>query len=175
MFPSHDKHKESVEAILCDGHLSVGEEIAVASFNEPIVSKVRALEEIIPLSDKYKSVEEAFAATGIRIHLTNKEDILPGMLFQEVKGNLDEITKNFKKELAGALELDKKGIIVKADSLGSLEALMTLLKQEGIQIIKAGIGPIGKSDMVSAKTNLEINPLDAIILGFNVNLEEEVS
>ena len=50
---------------------------------------------------------------------------------------------------------------MKADSLGSLEALLTLLKQANISVVKAGIGPIGKSDFVSAKANLELNPLTA--------------
>jgi translation initiation factor 5B len=71
-------------------------------------------------------------------------------------------------------KLDKQGIIIKADSLGSLEALMILLKQENIQILKAGIGPINKTDIISGKANLEINPLDAIILGFNVEKEQEL-
>ena len=68
--------------------------------------------------------------------------------------------------------MDKQGIIVKAESLGSLEALLFLLKNENIQVIKADIGSIGKSDIVSGKANLDINPLDAVILGFNVELEE---
>jgi translation initiation factor 5B len=38
--------------------------------------------------------------------------------------------------------------------------------------VKAGVGPVGKIDLVSAKTNIEINPLDAVILGFNVEVEE---
>ena len=69
------------------------------------------------------------------------------------------------------LKIDKEGIIVKADSLGSLEALITLLKQANIPVVRAGIGQIGKSDLVAAKANLELNQLNAIILGFNVEKE----
>lgn len=163
---------ENIEAILYDGTLKPGDEIAISTFDGAIVSKVRAIEEIMPLSFKYNSVDSAAAATGIRLHLTNKESILPGMLFQKINENLEEIKSNFKKELSGAISLDKQGIIIKADSLGSLEALITLLRQENIQIVKSGIGPIGKSDIISAKTNLEINPLDAIVVGFNVDKEE---
>ena len=96
------------------------------------------------------------------------------MPFQKFDNNLDELKKIFKKELSGALHMDKQGIIIKADSLGSLDALINLLKLENIHIVKAGIGPIGKGDISSAKANLEIFPLDAIILGFNVSLEEGV-
>lgn len=169
-----EKTSEAIEAILYDGSLKEGDEIAIASLGEPIVTKIRAIEEIQPLSTKYKSVKEATAATGIRIQLTNKEGILPGMPFQKLQDNLSEIRAAFKKEVSTLSDLDKEGIIIKADSLGSLEALKTLLKQENIQIIRAGIGPIGKQDLVAGKANLEINPLNAIILGFNVELEPEL-
>ena len=50
-----------------------------------------------------------------------------------------------------------------------------MLKQSNISVLKAGIGRISKSDVISAKANLEINPLDAVILGFNVHVEEDIS
>lgn len=168
------KSMDSIEAILYDGELKENDEIAIASFNEPIIAKVRAIEEIQSLSFKYNPAKSANAATGIRLHLTNKEKILSGMLFQKLSNNLKEITSSFKKELAQVINLDKEGIIAKADSLGSLETLISLLRQEGIKIVKADIGPIGKSDVIAAKANLELNPLNAIILGFNVEKEEEI-
>jgi len=165
---------ENIEAILYDGTLKEGDEIAIASFNDIIKTKVRAIHEIKPLEFKYAPTKEAIAATGVRLQLTNKEGVLSGMPFQKISGNLEEIKEKFKKEMSEAIKLDKQGIIIKADSLGSLEALLTLLKQENVQIVKAGIGPITKSDLISAKANLEINPLDAIILGFNVEAEEDI-
>ncbi|MDP1696110.1 MAG: translation initiation factor IF-2 [archaeon] len=169
-----EKGMESVESILYDGELKVGDEIAIASFGEPIVSKVRALEEVLPLSFKFKSADNIIAATGARLQLTNKEGILSGMLFQKIDKNFEDIKKSFKKEVSSVLKMDKEGIIIKADSLGSLEALIALLKQENIHIVRAGIGPIGKADISAAKANLEINPLNAIVLGFNVEPEEDV-
>jgi len=170
-----EKGMDSIEAILYDGELKENDEIAIASFSaEPVVTKVRAIEEILPLSFKYKSVKSAIAATGIRMQLKNKEGVTPGMPFQKIDNNLEKIKSEFKKEISGIIKTDKQGIIIKAESLGSLEALIFLLKQENVQIIKANIGQIGKSDIVSAKANLDINPLDAVILGFNVELEEDV-
>ncbi len=169
-----EKGKDSIEAILYDGELKEGDEVAIGSFGEPIISKIRAIEEISPLSDKYKPVKSVLAATGVRLILTNKEDVLSGMPFQKVDNNLEKIKSEFKKEISGIIKHDRQGIIIKADSLGSLEALIFLLRQEHIQIIKSGIGPIGKSDIVSAKANLDINPLDAVLVGFNVELEEDV-
>lgn len=163
------------EAILYDGELSKNDEIAIANFDrEPIITKIRTLEEIEPLRPKFKSREKVQASTGLRMQLIEKSDILPGMPFMVHKGNKEEIKSIFKKEVAEKIKTQKKGIIAKADSLGSLEALLVLLKQNNISILKAGIGDINKADIISAKANLEINELDAIIIGFNVNEDEEV-
>jgi translation initiation factor 5B len=169
-----EKAMQYAEAILYDGSISVGDEIAVASFGEPIVTKIRVLEEIMPVSSRFKTVEKVSAANGIRMQLIDSEGILPGMPFTIFKGNIEEIKKEFREDIGEKISTDDEGIIVKADSLGSLEALITLLRQEKIQIMKAGIGKITKKDVISAQTNLKEDPANAIILGFNTEVDEEV-
>jgi translation initiation factor 5B len=169
-----EKSNDYAEAILYDGELKKGEEIAVADIEgNPIIIKIRNIEEIQPLSTKFKAQEKVRAATGLRIQFSERIDVLPGMPFLSYKGDKEKIKEIFKKELTENIKTDKKGIIAKADSLGSLEALLVLLKQSNIPILKAGIGNINKSDFVNAKANLEIDELDAIILGFNVSLNED--
>ncbi len=171
-----DKAIEHIEAILYDGQLKEGDEIAIGTLDgEPLVTKIRSLEEILPLSTKYKTKTEVTAATGVRLRVTNKEGLLPGVPFQKIRNNLDELSDLLKKEMQDVIRTEKQGIIAKADSLGSLEALLTLLNQSNIQVVKAGIGPITKKDVISAKANLDINPLDAVIVGFNVDIEEELT
>ncbi|MCK5149849.1 translation initiation factor IF-2 [Candidatus Pacearchaeota archaeon] len=163
-----------IESILYDGELSKKDEIAVANFNgEPIITKIRILEEIQPLCAKFKPKEKVQASTGLRIQLVTKDEILPGMPFVIYKNNKEEIEKIFKKEVSENIKTEKKGIIAKADSLGSLEALLVLLKQNNIQVVKAGIGDINKTDIISAKANLEINELDSVIVGFNISIDSE--
>ena len=169
-----EKTMQYAEAILYDGILSTKDEIAIASFDEPIISKIRVLEEIMPVSSKFKPTEQTNAANGIRIQLINSEEILPGMPFSVFKGNIEEIKKEFKKQVGEKTKTDKKGIIIKSDSLGSLEALMTLLKQERIEIISAGIGKINKKDIISAQTNAKNDPINSIILGFNTEEDEDI-
>jgi len=173
-----DKNTSYIEAILHDGQLNKTDEIAVASLdleNSPIISKIRILEEIKPLSAKFSPKDSVTASTGIRMQLISKDEILPGMPFEIYKDNLEELKEKFKKEISDTIgsSLSKKGIIVKADSLGSLEALITLLKQSNVPILKAGIGNINKADIISAKANLEINELDSVIVGFNISIEED--
>ena len=168
------KDMQYAEAILYDGSLTTRNEIVIASFGEPIITKIRVLEEILPLSQKFKPIQQTHAANGIRMQLMNSEGIMPGMPFVVFEGDIEKIKKEFKKEIGEATKTDDKGIIIKADSLGSLEALITMLRQEKIQIFSAGIGKINKKDIISAQTNLKDNPLNAIILGFNIDEDDEV-
>ncbi|MCK5043637.1 hypothetical protein KAR52_01380, partial [Candidatus Pacearchaeota archaeon] len=163
-----------IEAILHDGELSKKDEIAIAKFDDtPIITKIRILEEIEPLCTRFKPKEKVQASTGLRMQIIEKADVLPGMPFVIYKGNKKEITEMFKKEMSKNIQTSKQGIIAKADSLGSLEALLVLLKEKNIPVVKAGIGNINKTDIISAKANLEINELDAVIVGFNVSVNQE--
>ena len=171
-----EKDINYIESILYDGILKKNDEIAVADMEgAPILTKVRVLEEIKPLSNKFGSKESVSASTGLRIQLTGQagKSVLPGMPFQVYKNNLEEIKEEFKKEISENIKTEKQGIVVKADSLGSLEALLLILGQNNIPVVKAGIGMISKTDLISAKANLDINELDAIIVGFNSKLDSE--
>jgi translation initiation factor 5B len=169
-----EKEMNYAEAILYDGELGKKDEIAVADLSgKPIITKIRLLEEILPLSAKFVSREKVQAATGIRLQLIEKAEILPGMPFIEFTGDKKEIEELFRKEISEHIKTDKSGIIAKADSLGSLEALLVLLKQSNIPVLKAGIGKISKTDIISAKASLEINELDAVVAGFNVSVDED--
>jgi translation initiation factor 5B len=169
-----EKATNYIEAIIYDGELNKSDEIAVSNFEgEPIITKIRILEEIQPLCARFSPKEKVTAATGIRMQLTEKQGILPGMPFMIYNNNLEEIKRIFKKEVSEKIQTEKHGIIAKADSLGSLEALLVLLKQENIPVVKAGIGNINKTDIINAKANMEINELDSVIVGFNVDIDED--
>ena len=169
-----EKSTNYIEAILYDGELSKKDSIAVADFDgNSVITKIRVLEEIEPLCVKFKPKEKIRASTGFRMQIVEKAEILPGMPFVIYNHNKEEIEKMFKKEISDSIKVQKQGIIAKADSLGSLEALSIMLEQNNIQILKAGIGEINKADIIAAKANLMINEPDAVIVGFNVSLNEE--
>jgi translation initiation factor 5B len=169
-----EKSMSYAETILYDGELKKTDQIAIATLEgEPIITKIRILEEIEPLCARFKTKDKVQASTGLRLQLIEKSEISSGMPFEVYKNNLEEIKQKFQKEISENIQTDKKGIIAKADSLGSLEALLVLLKQENIPVVKAGIGNINKKDVISAKANLDINELDSIIVGFNNSIEED--
>ncbi|MBU3907219.1 MAG: translation initiation factor IF-2 [Nanoarchaeota archaeon] len=168
-----EKSINYAEAILYDGELSKEDEIAIATFDEPVISKIRILEEIEPICSKFKPKDKVTASTGIRMQLIEKMEILPGMPFVSYKKDKERIKEEFKKQISENIKTSKNGIIAKADSLGSLEALLILLSQSNIPVLKASIGSIGKSDVIAAKANLEINEIDSVIAGFNIPIDED--
>jgi len=166
-----EKAATYLECILYDGVLKQKDEIAIASMEgEPILTNIRNIQEALPLNKGFQTKDKVEAATGLKLQLTSKEEILPGMPFQVVENNLEEIKKEFQKEISEEIKTDKTGIVVKADSLGSLEALLSLLKQKQIKVIKAGIGPITKKDIYTVNALPEI---DKILIGFNVNITDD--
>jgi len=169
-----DKASNFLECILYDGKLSSKDEIVIASIeNEAIQTKIRNIQEAQPLNKGYKTESEVEAATGIKLQITSKEEILPGMPFQVItkENTFEKISEEFSEEIEEEIQTDNYGIVVKADSLGSLEALIMLLKQKQIPIIKAGIGPITKKDIYLTNTLPEE---DKILLGFNIEIANDI-
>lgn len=168
-----EKSGNFLEVILYDGILKKTDEIAIASFDSnedfeqyvPVITKIRSMQESRPLSKGYYTVKEAHAAAGLLLQINSKEDIPPGMPLRVINDNLEEIKKEFCEEFCEGIRTDRTGIMIKADSLGSLEALLVLLRQHNIRVIRAGIGPITKKDVYRAAVLPEE---DRIILGFNV-------
>lgn len=155
------------DGIIYDGHIKRGDTIVIGGLHKPIVSKVRNLFDVF--KGKLRPVSEASAAVGLRIAGPNLKEVISGMPFSVAnKNNLEEIKSKIQEQIEDVLfETDEDGIIVKADSLGSLEALIGLLQKQGIMIKKASIGEITKKDISEAKASAEI--INRVILGFNVS------
>ena len=165
---------KTMDTIIYDGTLKVGDQIVVGTMQEPVVTKVKALFMPAPLTEireksKFKSVKEVNAANGVRIVAVEFGDATAGMPLLGIARSLDETIAEVKKEIQEVVvQTNKEGVVIKADSLGSLEALSILLKGKNIPIKKASIGHITKKDVSDAEANLEKNLLYAVILGFNI-------
>ncbi|MBW2967878.1 translation initiation factor IF-2 [Candidatus Woesearchaeota archaeon] len=172
----------TLDVIIYDGTIRVNDTIVIGGINEPIVTKVRALLQPAPLAEmrdkkaKFQGVKLAVAATGVKIAAPGLNDVVAGMPVRVADAeHLEEIKDDVQKEIEEVLvETDKEGVIIKADTLGSLEALTNLLREKGITIRKAGVGEVSKKDVTDALSSLEKNPLDAAILVFNLPVSEEV-
>ena len=168
----------NIEAILYDGTLSKKDTLIIVTLSKVIDTRIRALFKALPLGKGFESVDEVGASAGIKLHLPTTEEIIPGMPIiatKETKEGLEKLKKSLQKEVEQVLKVEKEGIIVKAESLGSLEALLFLLRKEGIRVKKAEIGNVKRQDIALAIANLETNPLEAVIVAFNTTLEPETS
>jgi len=169
-----EKSVSYVDAIVYDGSLKQGDNIVIAGLTKPIIAKLRSLFEAKPLKG-YKSSKQVTAASAIRMQFTGSGDVLSGMPFVVASAkDASNVAKELQKEVSEKVQTDSGGIIAKADSLGSLEALMSLLHKEGIKVSKVGIGDINKADVINAAVNVRENPLDAIVVGFNVRISGDL-
>src|SRR3989344_2863608 len=174
---------KTIDVIIYDGTLKVNDTIVIGGINEPIVTKVRALFEPMPLAEmrekkaKFSSVKEVTAATGVKISAPDVEKAIAGMpvIAVQTKEEIEKAKESVQNEVADVLiETEKEGVVIKADNIGSLEALIKLLKEKEITIRNASIGNITKKDIADAESNFEKDPLQSAILGFNVSVPEEV-
>ncbi len=171
----------TVDVIVYDGKLKVGDVIVIGGLEKPVVTKVRALLEPLPLVEmgekkaKFKNVNEVFAAAGVKVSAPELDKVVAGMPLKSCSaGDVEKVTKEIQKEVKAILiETDEEGVIVKADTLGSLEAMNVLLREKQIPIRTASIGKITKKELVEAENMGKINPFYAVVLGFNVEVIEE--
>jgi len=168
----------TIDAILYDGTIKAGDTIVIGGIETPIVTKVKALLEPNPLHEmrdkksKYKNIKEATAAAGLKIAAPDIDAVIAGMPLRvaATPADVERIKEEIQQEVEEVtIATDKDGIIIKADTLGSLEALSVLLREKNIGIRKTGVGAIGKKDLIDAESNAD--PLTRVILGFNIPKE----
>ena len=178
----------TLNTIIYDGTLQKNELIVVGGKEKPIVTRIRAilvpkpLDEIRDPRDKFSSVESVYAAAGVKIVAPDLEGVLAGASLYAVPKNDDP--EKYARLISEEIEkirivTDIEGIIVKADALGSLEAIADILKQNNIPIRLADVGDISKREVVESSIVKEHEPLYGAILGFNVKIlpdaEEEAA
>lgn len=143
----------TLNTIIYDGTLQKNELIVVGGKDKPIVTRIRAilvpkpLDEIRDPRDKFSSVESVYAAAGVKIVAPDLEGVLAGASLYAVPKNDDP--EKYARLISEEIEkirivTDIEGIIVKADALGSLEAIADILKQNNIPIRLADVGDISK-------------------------------
>ena len=168
----------TMDVILYDGTLSVGDTIVVGSTDEePLVTKVKALLkphalQEIRLEQRFERVKTVGAAAGVKIVAPGLETALPGSQVRQVKDEtqLAQAKADVMSELEELkLETIPEGIIIRADTMGSLEALALELKEQGLEAIKrAEVGNISKHDVIESSTVKD--RYLRVILGFNVGI-----
>ena len=178
----------TLNIIIYDGTLEKDDLIVVGGKEKPIVTHIRTilvpkpLDEIRDPRDRFSSVNCVFAAAGVKVVAADLEGALAGAPLYAVPSGEDpaKYVKLVSEEIKKIrIATDVKGIVLKADTLGSLEAIAELLKQNNVPIRIADVGDVSKRDVVEASVVKAHEPLFGAVLAFNVKVlpdaEEEAA
>ncbi|MBT3814934.1 translation initiation factor IF-2 [Candidatus Woesearchaeota archaeon] len=174
----------TLDAIIYNGQLKVNDQLVIGGIAQPIVVKVRALLEPAELAEmrekksKFKNVKEVAAATGVKISAPGLDGAISGMPIRSCssKEEVEALKQEVQEEVGEIMvECDEcVGVIVKADTIGGLEALRNLLQEKEIPVSSASLGDISKKDLSKLESLQEKDQFSAVILGFNIKVPEEI-
>jgi translation initiation factor 5B len=165
---------KTLDVILFDGILRKNDEIIFLTNDGAEKTKVRGL--LIPNvsgTEKFTYVDEVVAAAGIKIFAPGLEGAIPGSpvdVIKDYEKDKGDIEAQFKSVV---FEKKEKGVIIRADSLGSVEAIVRLFTDAKIPIKDAGVGKIIRKTIVEAKAVSEEDKYLGVALGFNVPILDE--
>jgi len=171
----------TIDVILYAGVLRKNDEVIFGTMNGAEKVRVRGLlkPKLHPSGDgeKYEYVDEVRAAAGVKVYAPGLENALSGSPLLVDNGNpqagqLKEIEDMIKGILSDS---EKNGVILKADTLGSLEALRKLLGSQGVDIKRAGVGRVNKKDIVDASVVRASDQFKGAVLAFSVGVAEDAS
>jgi translation initiation factor 5B len=165
----------TIDVIIYDGVMRKNDEIAFMTAGGIRRTKVRSLlEPNLSGKDRFTVVDEVAAAAGVKINAPDLAGAIPGSPV--------EVVRDFDSE-KGAIEAQLKsvifskshesGVVLRADSLGSVEALLKLLKDNEIVVKDAAVGNITKKDVMTASVGKDESPFLSVVLGFNVKVLDE--
>lgn len=172
----------TVAAIIYDGLLRKGDTIVVGGIEKPVVTKVKTLlmpkplDEMRSPEDKFLTVDAVKAAAGVLIAAHGLDSIVAGAPLLSVisERDLENAAREVEEEVkAVRVSRDVAGVVVKADTLGTLEALVGYLRRNGVPVRYADVGHVVRRDVVEASLVKNIDRYRAAILAFNVRVTEE--
>jgi len=170
----------TIDVVLYDGTVRQGDTIVVGGTADPIVTDVRALLQPRALAEirverQFEQVEEVAAAAGVKISAPDLDDAMAGAPVRVVRDqSAESVIEALRAELADIeVQTQEVGLVVKADTLGSLEALANALDEAEIPIVRAEVGDVAPRDIAIART--ADDPVHQVILGFNVDVLDDAA
>ena len=178
----------SANIILLDGILHQGDSIVVGKRDGAVSTRIKALllpkplDEMRDPRDKFKQVNEVVAAAGLKITSPDLEGVLAGSPVyvynnsqRNSKEELDRLKLLIESEVKNAIvsNTQTSGVVLKCDTIGSLEAIVDLLKKANVAIRMADIGNITRRDVVEAAAVKENDRYLGVLLGFSVKVLED--
>ena len=172
----------SANVILLDGIIKHGDVVVVAKRDGAVITKIKALllpkplDEMRDPRDKFKPVDQVISAAGLKITSTDLDGVLAGspLYVLERKQDEDILRQMVESEIKSAIiNTDSNGVILRCDTIGSIEAIMDLLKKANVNIRSADIGHITRRDIIEASAVREKDRYLGVVLGFNVKVLDD--
>jgi len=169
----------TLNTIVYDGILRKDDLIVVGGKEKPIVTRIRAilvpkpLDEIRDPRDRFSSVDSVSAAAGVKVVAPGLEGALAGApLYAVGEGEKAEDYVRLVSEEIERIRIatDVEGVVLKADTLGSLEAIAENLKRNNVPVRLADVGDVSKRDVTEASVVKEHEPYYGVVLAFNVKV-----
>lgn len=172
----------TIDVILVNGTLKVGDKIIIGGLFGPIRTQIKIILTPHPMKEmrvkcEYDRHDVIKGAIGVKLFCPDLENALAGSPLYVYKTEAEaeqysnEITKDFNSIVKDFLSKTGKGIMVQASTLGSLEAILTFLHEQKIQVSVVGVGNLNKKDVIKMQTMhaKQENPLkeDLVILAFD--------
>ncbi len=168
----------TIDTILYDGILKKEDSIMMLTKDNKVIStkirsllKPKPLEEIRVSKTMFEPVDEVVAAAGVKLVAPHVEDVISGSPLKVVNDTSVGVEDDLLSEVDNIrIQTNDVGIIVKADTLGSLEALVNILDSNDVPIKSAEIGDIARRDVINASIMAEEDEKYGVIIAFNVNI-----
>ncbi len=172
----------TINVILYAGSIRQNDTIVITGKNGPIITKIKSIFQPKPLDEirdprnRFERPEIVWASAGMKIIAQNIQDAISGGALyvardEEHAKELAEIVKSELSELK--IDTQEDGILIKTDTLGSLEALISLLREKGIPIRAADVGDVSRIDVIDVAISAKNKPEYGAILAFNVKVRED--
>jgi translation initiation factor 5B len=166
----------TVDVILYDGTLRKGDSIILGGLDGIISTKVRALLKPKPMDEirdprfRFDHLDSVGAACGIKISAPNLENALAGApLYADTPENEEKIEEEIQRI---RIHKEALGVVLRADTLGTLEALVSELK-DIVKIKKADVGEVKKTDVMEALSVKKEDFYLGVVFAFNTKVTEE--
>lgn len=168
---------KTIDVIHYDGVIRSEDKLVYGSFEDVKETDIRSLMQPRPLEEirldkKYERVEKVLPASGIKISGKDLEGVMSGAPIRVApEEELEDARKQVREEMKSvSFDTRREGIVVKADSLGSLEAVMRELEKSEIPVSKAEVGNVTKKDVIEA-SNQERKY--SAVIAFNNSIDKQ--
>ncbi|EMA52196.1 MULTISPECIES: translation initiation factor IF-2 [Halococcus] len=165
----------AIDVVLYDGTVTADDTIVVGGTGDPIVTDVRALLQPRPLAEirtekRFEEVESVTAAAGLKIAAPDLDSAMAGAPVRVLRNRQrEDIVEEVEAELAAlGVTTEEQGVVVKADTLGSLEAVADALDEAEIPIVRAEVGDVAPRDVTVASTADEERHETVMAFGIDV-------